>query len=117
MSGEDLIKKREKLLSYYYKNREKRILYQREYDKSNKEKKKAQDKKRRETTNKNKLRVIQAYSRKHYYPVLLKKYKGCQICNSKFKLEVHHKRYTKKLKDCMIVCQPCHKKIHRKVKE
>ena len=98
----------------YYKNREKRIFYQREYDKTHKEIKRAYDKKRRDTTNKNKLRVIQDYSKRYYFNKLFKKYNGCQLCNSKENLEIHHKRYTKKIKDCMLLCRNCHKKIHIK---
>jgi len=101
-------------IEYYYKNRNKKLVYQREYDKTHKNKKRAYDKKRRETTNKNKIRGIQAYSKKHYFKKLLKKYKGCQICNSSDNLEIHHIRYTKKIKDCLLLCQNCHKKLHRK---
>ncbi len=106
---------RNRSLAYYYKNREKRILYQREYDKNHKDIRKAYDEKRRKTTNKNKIRGIQEYSRRNYYQKLLDKYKGCQICGETLKLVIHHKRYTKKMSDCLLVCQPCHKKIHRKV--
>ena len=91
---------------------------QRKYDKEHKEKKREQDRKRRETTNKNKIRVIQAYNRKHHFPKLLKIYKGCQLmlvdCLKTKKLELHHRKYTKKFMDCVLLCQNCHKKIGRK---
>jgi hypothetical protein len=107
------INRKRKSLLYYYAYREKRIKYQRKYDKSHKEMKREYDKKRRETTNKNRIRKIQSYSHKKYFKVLLKKYKGCELCGSKKKLELHHKKYTKNIKDVMLLCQPCHKKLHR----
>jgi len=103
-----------RVLFLYYKHRDKKIAYQREYDKEHKEKKREYDKKRRETTNKNKLRIIQNYSKKNHFTRLLNIYKGCQICGSKNRLEIHHKKYTKKISDCLLLCQPCHKKLHRK---
>jgi len=106
---------RRKSLENYYKNREKRILYQREYDKKNKKKKALQDQKRYGTEQYNKKHRSRIYSQRHHLPILLEKYGCCQICDSKDKLEIHHKRYTKKLKDCMLVCQKCHKNLHRKI--
>ena len=103
-----------KELSYYYRNREARIKYQREYDRNNKDKKRAYDKIRRETTDKNFKRKIQRYSQKHYLKKLLELYNGCQKCKSNKKLEIHHINYTKKFEDCKLLCQPCHKKVHRK---
>ncbi len=114
MPYEDYEKHKENTRLNYYKNRGKRLVYQRKYDKEHKNKKREQDRKRRETTNKNKLRVIQAYSRKHHFPKLLHKYKGCQLCKFANKLEIHHIKYTKKIKDCLLLCQNCHKKIHRR---
>lgn len=101
-------------LEYYYNNREKRIAYQREYDRTHKELKRKYDKKRREEKNQNKKRVIQAKSRKILLPILLEKYKGCQLCSSTENLEIHHKRYTVSIEDCMLLCRKCHKKIHLK---
>jgi len=99
----------------YYKNREKRIIYQRKYDKTHKEIKKEYDKKRRKLKNYNKKKYFQHYSQKNHFLILLEKYGGCQLCNSKKNLEIHHKRYTKKISDCLLLCQECHKKIHRKI--
>ena len=107
--------KKEESLKYYYKNRKKRILIQREYDKNHKEKKREYDKKRRKLKDYNKKKYFQHYSQKNHFPKLLKKYSGCQLCDSPDKLEIHHKRYTKKIEDCMLLCQKCHKKLHRKV--
>lgn len=106
-------KKKEDARLYYYRNREKRIDYQREYDKTHKEIKRAYDKKRREKKGYNKIKLIQHYS-KRYFLILLKKYEKCQLCGSKENLEIHHKKYTKKLNDCMLLCRNCHKKIHIK---
>jgi len=105
---------REKALLNYYKNIEKRLQYQREYDKEHKEIKKRYDKKRRTLVNYNKIKAIQQYSKRVHFPLLKKKYKRCQICGKKEKLEIHHKRYTKKQEDCILICQKCHKRIHRK---
>jgi len=46
-----------------------------------------------------------------------KKYNNqCQICNSKNKLNVHHKTYERKgeelEEDLILLCQSCHKKFH-----
>jgi len=57
-------KQREKSLKYYYKNREKRILYQREYDKTHKEKKRLQDKKRYKTKHYNQIQTIDIIAKK-----------------------------------------------------
>ncbi len=118
MSYKNKEKGKLKSLEKYYRNRKKKLEYQRKYDKEHKEKKREQDRKRRETTNKNKIRVIQAYSRKHHFPKLLKIYKGCQLmlvdCLKTKKLELHHRKYTKKFMDCVLLCQNCHKKIGRK---
>lgn len=98
----------------YYKNRDKKIAYQREYDKKNKERKKIQDAKRYGTERYRLINPIRAYTHKHYFLILLEKYKGCQICGSIDKLEIHHIRYTKDINDCLLLCQDCHKKLHRK---
>ena len=99
----------------YYKTRERRLHKQREWDLNNKHKKRLYDKKRRETKNENKITNIRHYSKKHHFPILIKKYSGCQICNSEERLEIHHIRYSKDIKDVLLLCQPCHKKVHRKV--
>ena len=107
-------KDKNKQIESYYKNREKRLEYQRRYDKEHKETKSSYDKKRRHSINYNKIKSIQHYSLRKHYPKLIKQICKCQICGSKKKLEIHHKRYTKKLSDCMLICQECHKKLHRK---
>lgn len=98
----------------YYKNRDKLIDYQREYDRDHKEIKRDYDRKRTLEKSRNKLRVIQNSSRKKNFPILLQKYHGCQLCSSKKKLQIHHKKYTDKIEDCMLLCYECHKKIHLK---
>lgn len=103
-----------KMRLYYYKNREKRITQQRKWDKDNKYKKRIYDKKRREEKEDNKIKSFNHYSRKHHYPILIERYKGCQLCDSKDKLEIHHIRYSKDIRDVLLLCQECHKKIHRK---
>ncbi len=108
-------KDKEKRKEYYYKNREAKIKYQREYDRKNKDKKREYDKKRRRIKGYNYIKYIQHYSQKYHFPVLLEKYGGCQLCKSIKKLEIHHIRYTKNIKDCMLLCQIHHKKIHRKI--
>lgn len=99
----------------YYKNREKRIFYQREYDKKNKEIKNKYEREKRRGKRYNHKKLIQHYSQKHHFLLLKKRYGGCQICNSTDRLELHHTKYTKKIEDCMLLCQPCHKKLHRKI--
>lgn len=106
---------RKRSLENYYKNREMKIEYQREYDKKNKDKKALQDKKRYGTKKYNKIQNIRHYSQKHHLPKLLEKHKCCEICDFVGRLEIHHKRYTRKLSDCMLVCKDCHKKLHRKI--
>lgn len=115
MQYKDKDLQREKAREKYYKNREKRIEYQREYDKNNKDKKSIQDKKRYKTKAYNLKQKIRHYSQKYHFPILLKKYKGCQFCGSKIKLEIHHTKYTKLIKNCLLLCSKCHKKIHRKI--
>jgi len=111
-------KQKEKALERYYKNREKRIEYQKEYDKRNKEKKNKYEKRKRRGKAYNKKKKLQHYAQKNILPVLLKKHKKCQLnldgCLKDKKLEVHHKKYTKKVEDCLLVCINCHKKIHSK---
>lgn len=115
MTKQDIEKKRIKSLEYYYKNRQKRLEYQSKWDKENKDKKSLQDKKRYGTKRYNLIQGIRHYSQKNYFKILLERYKGCQFCGSKEKLEIHHKKYTKKISDCLLLCQCCHKKIHRKL--
>lgn len=103
---------RESNLENYYKNRDKKIQYQREWDRNNKDKKNAYNKKRWE---KRKVQNnIEVHDRKYYFDILLNIYNGCQLCGSKNKLQIHHKDYTKDIQDCMLLCQDCHKKIHRR---
>lgn len=110
---------RTKALEHYYKNRLKRIEYQKEYDKKNKDIKVRYDKKRRKIKSYNFKKKIQHYSQRVHLPLLLKDNGSCQLkfegCLGDKKLEIHHKKYTKKLEDCLLLCQNCHKKIHRKV--
>ena len=60
---------------------------------------------------------MQHYAQKYIKPELLKKYGKCQLnlneCLVTNNLQVHHKKYTKKISDCMLVCLNCHKKMHR----
>ena len=109
-------KNKEKKRLYYYRNRERKLKYQREWDKKNKEKKRLQDQKRYKTKAYNHKAMIRQYTKRNFLNKLLKKYKGCQlklIGYDNKKLELHHIRYTKKIEDCLLVCQKCHKKIHR----
>lgn len=45
----------------------------------------------------------------------------CSMCGSIHNLEIHHKHYKnlfkEKIKDLMVLCEPCHSKIHRDIKE
>lgn len=101
-----------KALYGYYNTRDKRIRYQKEWDKNNKDKKTIIDKKRWESRKiKNRL---EHFSRNHYFDILLDIYGGCQLCKSNDNLHIHHKKYTKDIQDCMLVCRKCHKKIHLK---
>ena len=109
-----LSENRRKLMNYY-KNRDKKIAYQKIWDKNNKDKKREHDKNR--WSGRKEKNYLEHYSRKKYFTFLYEKHGGCQICTSDNKLEIHHKKYTNKLKDVMLLCQPCHKKIHRKNQE
>ena len=119
MSYKNKEKSKVKALQHYYKNREKYLVYQRDYDKNHKEIKTAYDKKRRKIKDYNLKKKFQHYSQKVHFPILLKKHGGCQLqlkgCLKDKKLEIHHKKYSKKIKDCLILCQNCHKKVHRKI--
>ena len=110
-------KDKNKAKLYYYFNREKRITYQREYDKNNKDRKKYQDSKRYGTKKYNLKQNIRHYSQKNHFEILFKKFGGCQLklegCSGN-KLQMHHIKYTKDIEDCLLLCQECHKKIHRK---
>ena len=111
------ISEKEKLRGrlYYYKNREKRLVWQREYDKRNKERKKLYDRKRRADKWAKEKNRLETYARRNFKPILLKKYGGCQMCSEHSgPLEVHHIRYTERIEDCLLLCRDCHKKIHRK---
>ena len=105
----------ERQLSYYYRNREKLIQYQRVYDKKNKPKKNQYEKEKRRGEAYNKKKAIQHYSHRHHLPILIQKYGKCQFCNSIELLEIHHKKYDRKIESCLLLCQSCHKKIHRKI--
>ena len=43
--------------------------------------------------------------------------KKCEICGSKYGIEIHHKTYehlgNEPLKDIMVVCHACHLKLHK----
>ena len=47
--------------------------------------------------------------------------KKCEICGSKFRVEIHHKTYqhlgNERLDDVLVVCHSCHSKIHKKTQE
>jgi len=47
---------------------------------------------------------------------LINLYKSCKFCNSKEKLELHHKNYEGEgnLDNIIVLCRKCHKKLHRK---
>ncbi len=113
-------KKKEDAIRNYYKNREMKLEYQRKWDAKNKDKKRIYDKKRYATRRYSFIQNIRHYSRKNHFNNLLEKYKHCQLgfnrCFDINKLEIHHIKYTKKIKDCLLVCQNCHKIIHRKNK-
>lgn len=114
MPYKDKRKQRDNALRNYYKNREKRLKQQKEWDSKNKDKKRKYDKKRRLEKNDNKIKNLNHYARRVHLPILLEKNKGkCENCPSKENLEIHHKRYTKNIGDLMLLCRDCHKKIHR----
>ena len=60
---------------------------------------------------------IQDYAYRNFRDLLIKKYGGCQRCNSKDKLEVHHKEYNNDLKSVNLLCRNCHIKVHNKLRE
>jgi hypothetical protein len=108
---------KEKRIRNYYKTRKRRLEYQRKYDRAHKKQKTLNDKKRRKKINYHKIIRTQHYSQRVHSPELMKKYGKCQICGSKEKLQIHHKKYdTKNIRDCKLVCLMCHKKLHRKYK-
>lgn len=45
---------------------------------------------------------------------------GCYICGSHFNLNLHHKTYTRlgneRLNDLIYLCNPCHERLHKKLK-
>lgn len=49
----------------------------------------------------------------------LKEFDCCALCNSIKKLDVHHLNYKNlydvELSDLLVVCRPCHAKIHKKI--
>ncbi|MFA6073955.1 MAG: HNH endonuclease [Candidatus Woesearchaeota archaeon] len=100
----------------YYYNRDKRVKHQRIYDRGNKERKNSYEREKRRGERYNFIKRIQHYSELHHLPLLLKKFNNhCQLCSSKKRLQVHHLKYTKRIEDCMLLCEECHKKIHRKI--
>lgn len=40
----------------------------------------------------------------------------CVYCGSSERLELHHKKYTRKLEDVVTICKRCHLKIHNELK-
>ncbi len=109
-SEKDLIRWRE----WYYQNREKAMRVKKEYQKTHQEQKKESDKKRRLLPDWKKKHNTHTYSNNHHRPILIEKIGCCEVCGSEDKLEIHHKRYSRRLGDCQLLCQPCHKEIHRK---
>jgi len=99
----------------YYKNHKKNLERVRNYDRTHKEIKRAYDKKRRKVKDYNKKKYYQHYSQRHHFPILIEKFNGCQFCKSKERLQIHHKKYTNDIKDCLLLCEKCHKKLHRRV--
>ena len=113
MPNKDKEENKRKVLENYYKNRDRKIAYQREYDKNNKDKKREQDAKRYRTSKYNFIQGIRNYSNQHHRPILLEKYKCCQKCFGTERLQIHHLKYTNDIQDCLLLCENCHKHIHR----
>lgn len=114
MPYKDKEKQRVKALENYYNNRERKLQYQREYDKKNKDKKNEYEREKRRGKLYNLKKSIQHYSQEYHYLLLLEKFGSCQFCGSKENLQIHHKKYTHEIGDCLLLCLDCHKKIHRK---
>jgi hypothetical protein len=97
----------------YHNNREKILIRQKKYDSTHKDIKQSYDKKRwKKRKHKNN---IESYSKYNHRDILLDIYnKECAICHGNKNLEIHHKKYSKKIEDEILLCQECHKKIHRK---
>ena len=106
---------KEQALLNYYKDRDKKILYQREYDKTHKEQAKVRNETRKLDERRKHQQRMNAHAKEYFFKPLFEKYQGCQLCKSINNLEIHHKKYTENIEDCMLLCQECHKKIHRKV--
>jgi len=46
---------------------------------------------------------------------IFKKANGiCQICKKNKAEQLHHKKYTKEIKDIIAICKNCHSDIHNK---
>lgn len=123
MKKDSIQKRREKNNSYYkktkdtlkryYRNREKRLAYQKKYDSEHKEQKNEYERKNRRSSAYYLKKRIQHHSQEYHLPVLMQVIGQCQECGSKNKLQIHHKKYTYRIEDCMLVCLVCHKKLHR----
>ena len=115
----------------YIKNKEKRRLHHNEYNESVKKRmdedlefKKNMQKKWREYRKIRKLKnlenfrelgAIRQYAHEMFEEDIFKRDNfKCRLCGIEKDLEMHHKKYTRNKEDIILVCNKCHKKIHRK---
>lgn len=102
----------DKVIKYREKN------YTIYYDKTTAHKKKYYNDNKNKILEKTRLRRLK-YKEKWDARQLATKYilfdenSQCQICFSKYKLHRHHEDYSRPL-DVIILCNSCHKKVHRK---
>lgn len=122
---DDTDKSLEKTVPKEYWDREEDKFRLRKYFNLNEKKHRKEDKRKSKgfipdpnrTTHENYL----LYLRSHFWRIIKNKVKKkannqCELCSSKFKLQVHHKTYKRlyyeRLEDLMLLCETCHQKQH-----
>jgi len=130
------LKNKEKMkkwsLEYYYRNRDKRLkqmneryyrvkdtpeeiekrkIWWKEFWAKNKDrlmKEKITNPKRKE------MEAIRRFAYIHFRDNIIQERKCCEICGSIENLEIHHKNYTRDIRDIQLLCRKCHGKMKRK---
>jgi len=102
-------KSKERFKKWYEKNKAKQSNWAKKYNKENSELLREK-------------RYFRGFAYKYLREKLLKKFNyRCSMCGAKKtdnkidrNLQIHHKKYTKNINDCIVLCKDCHRKIHRK---
>jgi hypothetical protein len=112
----NIAKMKERVSKRYYNNKERILKHNSRHRKEIPNKMREYSQKYRDNPeNRVKINMRARHYQDGFRDEIIREKGKCEICSSKNRLELHHEEYTEDKGKVKVLCQSCHKKIHRKI--